>query len=139
MRLTFHATSPMAFESLFAILVLQLALHAQAPPPTTTFLSFREVSPILTAMKDALPPSLATPSADSWMHWAKAHDAEIRARLVRGDEDSLVNLLAMGTSFTKQPRLAGNSRNVPSFTVIAACRSMPRCHRISQLKNHCRR
>jgi hypothetical protein len=35
--------------------------------------------------------------------WVRRHDVDIRARVARGDEDSLVNLWLFGTSFTAQP------------------------------------
>jgi SAM-dependent methyltransferase len=41
---------------------------------------------------------------DAWPVWVAKRDAEIRGRLARGDEDSLVYLWLYGTSFTKQPR-----------------------------------
>src|SRR5262249_38324398 len=34
------------------------------------------------------------------------HDVEIRERLGKGDEDTIINFLLFGTSFTNQPRLA---------------------------------
>jgi SAM-dependent methyltransferase len=43
-------------------------------------------------------------SPKDWRGWVAKRDAEIRARLARGDEDSLVYLWLFGTSFTKQPR-----------------------------------
>jgi hypothetical protein len=39
-----------------------------------------------------------------WPDWVTRHDQETRARLMRGDEDTLVNFLVLGTSFTQQPR-----------------------------------
>src|ERR1700722_19830436 len=36
-----------------------------------------------------------------------ARDREIRARLKRGDADSVLNLVLFGTSFTAQPRVTG--------------------------------
>jgi len=42
--------------------------------------------------------------AKDWPAWVAKRDAEIRARLAQGDEDSLVYLWLYGTSFTKQPR-----------------------------------
>jgi hypothetical protein len=38
-----------------------------------------------------------------WPRWIRTHDAEIRARLDRGDEDSVANFLLLGTSFTAAP------------------------------------
>ena len=43
-------------------------------------------------------------SSTEWPAWVAKRDAEIRGRLARGDEDSLVYLWLYGTSFTKQPR-----------------------------------
>jgi len=59
---------------------------------------------------DATPPELRDIAAGSfdaaWRAWATRHDAEIRARLARGDEDSIVNLWQFGTSFTSRPRVS---------------------------------
>jgi hypothetical protein len=43
--------------------------------------------------------------AAAWAQWAAQRNREIRARLERGDEDTVVNLLLFGTSFTREPRL----------------------------------
>ncbi|HQR40688.1 MAG TPA: class I SAM-dependent methyltransferase, partial [Blastocatellia bacterium] len=40
----------------------------------------------------------------AWNTWVAQRDAEIRDRLTRGDEDSIVNFLLFGTTFTRQPR-----------------------------------
>src|SRR5207247_1843359 len=40
----------------------------------------------------------------AWPAWVSQHDAKIRARLERGDDDSIVNLLLFGVTFTTQPR-----------------------------------
>ncbi len=53
-------------------------------------------------------------AAASWAAWVRVRDAEIRARVTAGEEESLVNLVLFGTSFTNQRRvtpadlLAGN-------------------------------
>lgn len=55
-----------------------------------------------------LPPELGTlPPAQveaAWPGWIARHDGEIRARLEQGDEDTIVNWLLFGTSFTSRPR-----------------------------------
>jgi hypothetical protein len=43
---------------------------------------------------------------DAWLNWIKSRDAEIRSRLVRGDEDTMINFLLMGVSFTRHPRIS---------------------------------
>jgi hypothetical protein len=42
---------------------------------------------------------------NAWPGWVAHRDAQIRARLVRGSEDSIVNLLFFGTRFTSAPRI----------------------------------
>jgi hypothetical protein len=55
-----------------------------------------------------LPPELntLTPAQmeTAWPAWIERHDREIRARLEQGDEDTLVNWMLFGTSFTSRPR-----------------------------------
>ena len=56
-----------------------------------------------------LPPELQSkaPSelAPHWPAWVSAHDRHIRARLAAGDEDSVLNLVLFGTTFTDRPPL----------------------------------
>jgi len=72
------------------------------------FISYREALPILNEMSGALPSELtALPPAQietAWANWVERHDREIRARLAQGDEDTIVNWLLFGTSFTSRPR-----------------------------------
>ena len=83
-------------------LVAAVAVLAAADP--ITFTSYADARPILEAMRDALPAALAGGDAAGWTAWAQDHDRHIRARLVAGDEDTIVNWLLLGTSFTRQPR-----------------------------------
>jgi hypothetical protein len=84
-------------------------LYAQSPGQRVSHISYEEARPILAALRDIAPPELqAAGSSDmaaAWSKWVAARDAEIRARLIQGDEDSLVNLLLFGTSYTRQPRI----------------------------------
>jgi hypothetical protein len=83
------------------------ALAAQAP---VTGLSFTTARPILESIRDALRPpefrgrSIATIEA-AWPAWVDRRNREIRARVEQGDEDSIINLLLFGTTFTAAPRL----------------------------------
>ena len=82
-----------------------------APPaqPSVVELSYPQAQPILVTLAGAVPAELKDKSPGeletAWPEWLKRHDAETRARLTRGDEDTLVNFLVLGTSFTRQPRL----------------------------------
>ncbi len=53
-----------------------------------------------------------------WLEWVKRRDTEIRERLARGDEDTIVNLLFFGTSFTQQPRIT--SAQISRFPAVSA-------------------
>ena len=70
-----------------------------------TFTPYASVKPILTAAHDSLPAELKNPDPAQWAAWSQRQDQAIRARLQQGDLDSMVNLLLLGTSFTKQPRI----------------------------------
>ncbi|HET9218081.1 MAG TPA: hypothetical protein VFR18_13940 [Terriglobia bacterium] len=67
-----------------------------------------DVQGVLTSLADILPPELRPPNASTsqkgWGEWVIGHDRDIRTRLLRGDQDTLVNWLLFGTSFTRQPR-----------------------------------
>ena len=79
------------------------------------FTSYASVKPVLDAAQDAaaqdaaardrLPADLKNPDQAKWTAWSRRQDQAIRARLEQGDLDSMVNLLLLGASFTKQPRV----------------------------------
>jgi hypothetical protein len=96
------------------VLVLSVAVRAQDERPAVaepalakTFVTLNDVRPYWNFLTPHLPAALANapPAAldTAWAAWVRAHDAEVRARVVRGDEDSLVNLWLFGTSFTDRP------------------------------------
>ncbi len=89
------------------ILSAILAAAPAAEAPAKSRLSWKDASPVLDAMRELLPPALARRANGSaaWETWLESEDAQIRARLERGEEDSLVNFLLFGASFTQQPRL----------------------------------
>jgi hypothetical protein len=71
---------------------------------------YDEVQPILEILRDELIPEALrrlAPSAREavWPAWAARRDQETRARVERGEEDSVANLLLFGGSFTTLPRL----------------------------------
>ena len=63
---------------------------------------------ILTELAGKLPSELnaltAAQMENVWPDWIERHDREIRARLEQGDEDTIVNWMLFGTSFTSRPR-----------------------------------
>jgi hypothetical protein len=79
------------------------------------YIGYEQARPILEVLKQALPTELQSLLAQSsaaaqnpaaaWDQWVVARDRQIRARLERGDEDSLVNFLLFGSSFTSRKRI----------------------------------
>jgi len=63
---------------------------------------------MLTELAGKLPPEInqLTPAQleAAWPGWIERHDRQIRARLEQGDEDTIVNWMLFGTSFTSRPR-----------------------------------
>jgi SAM-dependent methyltransferase len=53
-----------------------------------------------------LPADLRISDGAQWLEWCQRQDKAVRARLEQGDLDSLANLLLLGASFTKQPRVS---------------------------------
>jgi hypothetical protein len=77
---------------------------------------------VLAFLTDILPPELKSSDLSArrkaWPGWVIAHDGDIRKRLQRGDEDTVINWLLFGTSFTQQPRAL--------FEVSATSDGLPR-------------
>ena len=92
----------------------QKAKHAKpAPgrgilPVGTVNMPFAAAKPILEAFAARLPAGLQGKPmealATEWAGWVARRDADIRKRLEQGDEDSIINFMLFGVSFTKQPR-----------------------------------
>src|SRR5688572_8859749 len=88
-------------------LLVPLVLSGQA---SVEFIPYSDAKPIFAALReDLLPPEFRglTPAQReaAWPDWVRRSDAAIRARVAEGDEDSVINLLQFGTTFTKQPRI----------------------------------
>src|SRR5215470_20221552 len=101
---------PRSFFLCFIFLALVLATAASPQlKPQARFLTYEEARPLLQSFDEVLPAELRGKSAEAqaalWPAWVKAQDSAVRARLRRGDEDTLVNFLLFGVSFTKQPRV----------------------------------
>ena len=88
-------------------LVVCLAVSSLALAQTS-FTDYNDVQQVLAFLTDILPPELKSSDLSArrkaWPDWVVAHDRDIRRRLLRGDEDTIVNWLLFGTSFTRQPR-----------------------------------
>jgi hypothetical protein len=98
------------------IFLTALPIFFASPSGHVSFIPYSDAKPILESMEEALPSELRSLTADqrerAWPDWVKARDTQIRERLARGDEDSLVNLLLFGTSFTQARRLTSAQPNL---------------------------
>ena len=99
--------APFSITLIFAFTAL--AQVSQSSIPTSVYLSYEDASSIITAFNQGLPDELRKrPGPEqkaAWNAWEKKNDQSIRSRLAQGDEDTLVNFLLFGTSFTNQPRI----------------------------------
>jgi len=115
----------MRFAGLFSVTAILACALAPAPAQTRrpartapadasrkVNIPYDEARPVLEAaepaVRDALPAELRGKSPAemraAWPGWVARRDADIRARLAQGDEDTLVNFMLFGVSFTRQPR-----------------------------------
>ena len=82
---------------------------ARRPPLRARAVTWNEAQPIVDRLADSLPATLREiPPPERpgrWPAWRDSARQAVLARLARGEEDSLVNLLLFGTSFTTQPRV----------------------------------
>jgi SAM-dependent methyltransferase len=71
-------------------------------------MTLAEARPVLAALGDSVPQTLRDLSGSDafarWSAWLKQHDADVRGRIAAGEEDSVVNLMLYGTTFTRWPR-----------------------------------
>ena len=101
-----------------ALVFLSTAVIAQSR------VTFEQAAPVLRAAASNLPSALrgrSTPEiAWLWPAWVERHDRDVRARLERGDEDSLVNFWLYGTSFTSQPPAVARASPLSAARLSAA-------------------
>jgi hypothetical protein len=81
----------------------------QPAPAARIDVPYADAKPIIETLREDLVPLKLrnNPAAReaTWPTWVTQHDQAIRARLERGDEDSIVNLLLFGVTFTRLARI----------------------------------
>jgi SAM-dependent methyltransferase len=93
-----------------AFAAMSMPLRSQpAPSAVIAPIPFADAAPILEVLREELLPEAlrARTPLDLqmlWPRWVEARDTAIRQRVVQGDEDSVINLLLFGTTFTTRPR-----------------------------------
>src|SRR5437763_7714135 len=76
-----------------------------ASDDSVRYLRFEEVESTLRQFGDSGLPGSEISDEAAWNGWVRDRDAEVRARIARGTEDSMSNLILQGTSFTDLPRM----------------------------------
>ncbi|HUI82585.1 MAG TPA: hypothetical protein VL240_00080 [Candidatus Binatia bacterium] len=75
---------------------------------TPHFVPFSAAQPVLNAYMKSLPAELkpsGQATAAAWNEWVRNQDKEIRVRIEQGEENTLTNLLRLGVTYTKEPRI----------------------------------
>ncbi len=103
------AERPRAGLVRFATVVLWfMAAFCAANAQTPQFVPFSAAQPVLNAYLSSLPAELkpsGRPTATAWDKWVRAQDKDIRVRIEEGEENTLTNLLRLGVTYTKEPRI----------------------------------
>lgn len=71
------------------------------------FLRFEEAAETLKLFADAGLSTVDVKDSTAWNDWVRTRDADVRARVDQGVEDSISNLILYGASYTNLPRLEG--------------------------------
>jgi hypothetical protein len=93
----------------FCLFLFSFLTFCHALAQTPQFVPLASAQPVLTAMRNSLPPELKASSpitAVAWDKWVQSQDQQIRSRLEQGEENTLTNLLRWGVTYTKQPRIS---------------------------------
>jgi hypothetical protein len=91
----------------FVLLVLSCSTVVVCSDRRVRYLSFAEVAETLQIFADSGLPGSEIANSDAWDQWIRDEDTQVRARIDRGIEDSVSNLVLYGTSYTTLPRLDG--------------------------------
>jgi SAM-dependent methyltransferase len=97
--------------ALFSVVGIAIGIASAQSSAGKASIPNSEARPIFQALQPQLwPAELRTKTAPQiealWPGWIAREDAAIRARVQAGDEDSIINLLLYGTTFTRQPRIS---------------------------------
>ena len=97
----------------FVIPTAILSSQGAAPAAPRTNIPYADAAPIVDVLREDLwPAELRAKSRaeieTGWPQWVSRRDAAVRARVQEGDDDSIINLLLFGTTFTRQPRVTEN-------------------------------
>lgn len=104
-----HEERKVFFFVTFVAFAVHLIANVAAQPAARQYIPYSDAKPIFDALRaDLIPAEFRNSSSNqretSWPEWVARRDADIRGRVAAGDEDSVVNFLLYGTTFTRRPR-----------------------------------
>jgi hypothetical protein len=93
----------------FVVFCLWCVWPVAAQQTGRQYVDYADAKPIFDALRaDLLPSEFRDKNPAEreamWPGWIMQRDVAIRARIAAGDEDSIINFLLYGTSFTRRPR-----------------------------------
>lgn len=94
--------------TLLTVTAVLTGAAVSAQPRTPAYIGLGEARSLASALPPAsrpadLPAAAATDAATRWRGWVSSHDQAIRRRLADGDEDTVLNWLLLGRTFTALP------------------------------------
>ena len=96
----------------FVSLLLLLSSAVFAAEKKAAFLTFADVAETLRLFADSGLPGSDIADSIAWDRWIRDQDTQVRARIDRGVEDSISNLVLYGTSYSRLPRLESSESAV---------------------------
>ena len=124
--------SAKARRVVLAPLVLSLFFFAlrSSSEQAVRFLRFEEAAETLKLFADAGLSTIDVQDSAGWNEWVRKRDADVRARVDQGVEDSISNLILYGASFTNLPRLE-NAESAASETGELTVAARVRVHALA--------
>lgn len=105
-RLSEWTTLEVRISLRLLVALLSLAIGACCQTYSPEFMPLDEAKPAIGKLGGTLADGPGTNvSAEQWLAWLKKSDADVRQRLVIGEEDSLTNLLRFGVTYTQEYRI----------------------------------
>lgn len=91
------------------VIVLFFPIFLRSLFPAVRYTTFAEADETIRMYADSGLPGTHIARADEWNRWIHEQDRSVRARIDRGIEDSICNLVLYGTSFTATPRIENSA------------------------------
>lgn len=125
-------SSAKARRSALACLVLSLFVCAaySATGQVVRFLRFEEAAETIKLFADAGLSSGDIKDSAGWNDWVRTREAEVRARIDGGVEDSITNLILYGASYTNLPRME-SAESAASVTGELTATARARVHALA--------